>query len=119
MIKQHIKTLTMSIGFLDLKTPRGGRCRVFHIDNTDIHYIQGKTSVYTYDLAVFYNTFAHFKGIGCSTKDLKKYNSNVYTTNNKGGHDCNCILFMLLIQYFFGNGIKGTGRKGNPYNIFY
>ena len=50
---------------------------------------------------------------------VKNYNSNVYTTNNKGGHDCNCILFMLLIQYFFGNGIKGTGRKGNPYNIFY
>jgi hypothetical protein len=119
MIRNKINGLRKSIGILELSTPHGGRCRVFHIDNTHIHYIQGKTSVYAYDLAVFYGTFARFRGIGCSTEDLKKYNPDVYTTNDKGGHDCNCVLFMLLIQYFFGNDIKGTGSKGNSYRIFY
>ena len=118
-MKTRINLLKAKIGVVELKTPRGGKCRIFDIDNQYIYYIQGKTSVYTYDLDVFLKTYYCFQGIGCSIKDLKEYNSTVYTTNNKGGHDCNCMVFMLLIQYFFGGNIQGTGIKGNPYRIFY
>ena len=119
MITNKMIALKSKIGFLDLVTPRGGRCRIFGVDNQYIHYIQGKTSVYTYDLNVFYETYNYFKGSRCSTNDLKKYNPDVYMTNDKGGHDCNCMVFMLLIQYFFGKKINGSGHRGNPYNIFY
>lgn len=66
------------------------------------------------DIDLLYKTYFILQAMGeLSVCNLEHIDKN-YTIN---GTPCNAVMFMLLMNYFFGKQISGTGTKGNPYLI--
>ena len=63
---------------------------------------------------LLYKTYFILQAIGeLSVRNLENIDKN-YTIN---GTPCNAVMFMLLMNYFFGKQISGSGTKGDPYLI--
>ena len=79
-------------------------------DNSIVYYHDtDKNSEDRLNIDILKETFLKFYGKQVTTDMLRSFN-NAYS-------NCNAVMFMLLMNYFFSVTIYGNGSKGNPYYI--
>jgi hypothetical protein len=96
--------------------PGGGTSIIISLNQNNICY-RRKNSKITVSLLELYNAYQAFKGMRCSSTDLKAYNPGVFDSKF-GGHSCNCtFLFMILERMKLSSAIQGRGVSGDPFYV--